>query len=225
MLSHPPKIKSKSEFVLPPALPNGERHLPMSLEAFWVWEDGCNEQAEWVNGEVIIFMPPKTIHQEIVGFLHWLLLGYVDLFKLGKVILSPFGMLARPEGPAREPDLLFVTQAHLARLTPEKLEGPADLVIEVVSESSILRDYEDKFIEYQAVGVQEYWIIDPLPQKKQVSGFTLNAAGVYESILPDAQGHYHSLLLPGFWFDETWLWQTPLPSPLLILREIAPSAF
>jgi Uma2 family endonuclease len=59
-------------------------------------------------------------------------------------------MRATPDGPARQPDLLFVAREHLDRLTETRLSGPADFVVEVVSDDSVARDRADKFYEYQA---------------------------------------------------------------------------
>lgn len=62
----------------------------------------------------------------------------------------------------REPDLLFVAQEHLDRLQETYLDGPANLVVEVVSPESLARDRGAKFVEYEAGGVPEYWLLDPL---------------------------------------------------------------
>ncbi|HGE69650.1 TPA: Uma2 family endonuclease, partial [Candidatus Poribacteria bacterium] len=36
-----------------------------------------------------------------------------------------------------------------------------DLVVEILSESTIDTDRKDKFYEYEKAGVLEYWIVDP----------------------------------------------------------------
>ena len=47
---------------------SGERRIKMSYEDFLAWpEQGI--QAEWVDGEMIIFMPPKNLHQATVDFI------------------------------------------------------------------------------------------------------------------------------------------------------------
>jgi Uma2 family endonuclease len=112
-----------------------------------------SKQAEWVDGEAIVFTPPTTRHQQLVGFLYSLLLSHIQHFRLGEVIIAPFEMKTTPESNSREPDILFVSNEHLDRLTEKKLEGPADLVVEVISTSSVYRDRSDKFDEYEAAGV------------------------------------------------------------------------
>jgi Uma2 family endonuclease len=68
--------------------------------------------------------------------------------------------------------MTFVAKANASRLTEKRLEGPADLVIEVVSDDSVERDYDEKFIEYQDCGVQEYWIVDPRPRRNRALFYT-----------------------------------------------------
>lgn len=201
-----------------------EQRLFMTYEEFLVWGEE-SWQMEWVNGETIVFVPPTDRHQAVVGFLLTLIAGFVDLHELGVVIHAPFEMRARPGGPAREPDLLFIAREHRDRLIPERLAGPADLVIEIISDSSLHRDRVEKFYEYQAVGIREYWLFDPRPGKERVDFWRLNGQGKYDPVLPDADGRYHAATLSGFWFRPDWLWQNPLPNVVTTLATIAPQAF
>jgi Uma2 family endonuclease len=196
-----------------------EKRLKMSYEAFLIWA-GEDTHAEWVNGEVIVFMPPKMIHQQVVGFLYNLLSLFTSFFDLGTVLVAPFEMRAQPDGPAREPDLIFIAREHQDRLTPERLIGPADLVVEVVSDDSVARDRADKFYEYQEAGVGEYWVIDPRPGKQRADFYHLTPQGQFQAALPDTDGRYHAVVVPGFWFRPNWLWQETLPDPLTTLAEI-----
>jgi len=201
----------------------GERRIKMSYEEYLAWpEEGV--QAEWADGEMIIFMPPKDLHQAAVGFIYRLIAQFVDLLKLGAVRVAPLEMRVRPDAPAREPDVFFVAQQHIERLTADRLDGPADLAIEVISDESVSRDRGDKFYEYQEGGVRECWIIDPRPGKERVDCYWLTPEERFQAILPDAHGRYHSTVLPEFWFRPEWHWQAPTPDPLLALAEIAPQA-
>lgn len=197
----------------------GERRYTMTYEEFLTRFDE-DVHAEWVDGEVTVFMPPKTIHQRVMWFLSTLLGLYAEAFTLGEVLAAPFEMRHLPGRSSREPDLLFVSREHSDRLTADRLEGPADLVVEIVSNSSARRDREEKYAEYQEAGVREYLIVDPRPGKRQMYFYLLNERGEYEAIAPDAAGRYHSTVLPGFWLDPTWLWQDPLPNSLTLLATI-----
>ncbi len=175
-------------------------------------------QVEWVNKEIVYSLPPLTVHQNIVSFMARLLGNFVEFFNLGRVMLSPFEMQCDPNNNSREPDVLFVSNTNLNRLTPRRLEGAADLIIEVVSDDSVSRDYDDKFVEYQECGVQEYWIIDPRPRRHRATFYQRNADGVFESVNP-LQGVYRSAVVPNFWIKVEWLWQ--LPDAQLTFAEIA----
>jgi Uma2 family endonuclease len=141
------------------------------------------------------------------------------LFNLGKVYNAPFEMRAVPDGSSREPDLLFVSSEHLDRLTPDRLVGPADLIVEVVSDDSVYRDRVDKFEEYEAAGVREYWIVDPRPGKQRADFWVLDETGRYRA-KEIKDGIYHSTMLPGLWLRVEWLLAETSPDPLIALAQI-----
>jgi Uma2 family endonuclease len=198
----------------------------MSYEDYLAQVDE-DAHAEWVDGEVTVFMPPKDKHQAIAGFLYIMLSIFANLFKLGAVRFAPLEMRLRwgeSSGSSREPDILFVAQEHSERLTEDRLDGPADLVIEIVSSSSLRRDRADKFYEYQEAGVREYIIIDPRPGKERIDWYVLLPDGKYQAVLPDEGGWYAAQVLPGFRLDAGWLWQEPLPDPLAALMQMPEAA-
>ena len=191
----------------------------MSYDEYLAWADE-DIHAEWVNGEVIVQMPPKQPHQRVVTFLLRLLGQFIELFQSGCLLPAPFEMRATPDGAAREPDLLFVLQAHRDRLTEARLSGPADLVIEVVSDDSVSRDRADKFYEYQAAVITEYWIIDPRPVFERVDFYVLDDTGRYRPIPVGTDGRYHSTVLVDFWFQVDWVLTTEPPEVLRALTQI-----
>jgi Uma2 family endonuclease len=117
----------------------------------------------------------------------------------------------------REPDVMVITEEHRARIKPTFVEGPADLVVEVVSPESRGRDRGDKYFEYEQAGVREYWLIDP--QRRQAEFYHLGDGGVYVQVPPDGGGRFESRVLPGLWVRVEWLWQDPLPRLIDVLRE------
>jgi len=198
-----------------------ERSLPagkLTFEEFLAW---CDEDtwAEWVDGEVVMVSPASRGHQEIRGFLEAALSMYVREHSLGQVFGAPF-LMRLPNIPSgREPDVLFVAIAHKDRLKETYLDGPADLVVEIVSPESRLRDRGEKFAEYELGGVREYWIVDP--DLRRADFYRLDPEGRYRLVEPEAGGPYRSGVIPGFWLRVEWLWQEPLPSPLRVVAEIA----
>src|SRR5205085_12075198 len=63
----------------------------LTYEEFLDW---CGEDswAEWVDGEVIILSPASLRHQQIAGFLYFLLELFVKTFDLGQVLNAPIQM-------------------------------------------------------------------------------------------------------------------------------------
>jgi Uma2 family endonuclease len=164
-------------------------------------------------------MPPvRDDHQFILGFIYRLIMEIVDEYQLGAVYLAPFVMHlpSRPSG--REPDLCFVSTANLVHATPTYIDGPADLVVEIVSPDSVTRDRRDKLAEYQAAGVPEYWLINPL--RKEARFYLLGDDGTYQLTVLDEHGIYTSRALPGFRMRVSWLWQTPLPTRAAALADL-----
>lgn len=186
--------------------------LRMTYEEFLAWADE-DTHAEWVDGEVIVFMPTKRQHQSVLEFLWYLLTTYVRQRGLGDIVVAPFEMRARPGGSAREPDLLFVAKSHSDRLSNDRLSGPADLVVEFVSDDSVRRDRIEKFREYAAAGIPEYWIIDPRPGKQRADFFAIDETGAYALFGTEDDARVESRVVAGFWLDPAWLWQAETLSP------------
>ncbi len=185
----------------------------MSVEEFLQWLDE-DTWAEWKGGEVIVLSPASRSHQRLVHFLADLLDEWAERTDGGTVLFAPFPLkLHLPDGNirVREPDILFVSQQNAARLQETFAESPIDLVIEVTSAESRARDRSEKFAEYEAAGIGEYWIVDPDNQLAEF--YQLQAEGRFALALPDAEGIYESSRLPGFRLRVDWLWRTPRPRP------------
>lgn len=195
-----------------------ESPLQMDYHDWLAWSAG-ETRTEWVDGEVVVSAPSSPRHWQMVFLLAMLLTHYVDFKRLGRVLGKSIAMRLPRSG--RVPDVLFVTNDHRDRLTNIHLYGPADLVVEVVSEDSVQRDRVDKFAEYAAAGVAEYWIFDAQPNPRRPEFYRL-ADGVYQPMPTDTDGRYHSAVVPGFWLRPAWLDQNPLPDALDCLFEIAP---
>jgi Uma2 family endonuclease len=171
-------------------------------------------QAEWVDGEVILLSPASNRHQDLSDFLTTILRAYAEAKQLGVVRSAPFQMRLGLSG--REPDLLFVTKEHVERLKENYLDGPADLVIEIISPESRLRDRGEKLAEYELAGVREYWLLDP--EEKRADFYILGDDGRYDRRRPQPDGRYRSEVLASFELDTNWLWRIPLPPVLGVLQ-------
>ena len=192
----------------------------MTYEEFLAWADE-DTLAEWVDGKVVMTSPASAQHQYLAIFLATTLSTYVTIHDLGTVLTGPFQMKLARSG--REPDVLFVAKEHLARLQPTLLQGPADLVVEIVSDESVARDRGTKFEEYREAGIPEYWLLDP--RIEQAEFYHVDERGRYQLAPVDEEGVYRSRVIPGLWLRVDWLWQQPLPSPTRALLEIDRDAY
>lgn len=185
---------------------------------------GDDQIVEWVNGEIIFHMPARDEHQAISGFLYQLLSLFIALFKLGEARYAPYEVKLWSDGPSREPDIFFVKKENLDRLTSRRFVGAPDLVIEIVSQESVRRDRHDKLREYEKAGVSEYWVIDSRPGRQLANFYRLQEDGMYELVGTEEDERVESVVLPGFWLNPAWVWQTPLPDTLKLLLEMSEAA-
>lgn len=198
-------------------------HAPfrMTYAEWQAWYDADElNRGEWVNGEVVPFMPALTDHVLLVSFIARLIGNFSDFHGLGDVATEQLELWLPQAQAARLPDVCFISHEHADRLSSRRLEGYADLVVEVISKDSVSRDRRQKFAEYRAAGIPEYWIVDPRPRGRSVDFYSLDAHGHYHALPLDGAGRLHSRVLPGFWIDPAWLWQEPRPRPYQLIARI-----
>jgi Uma2 family endonuclease len=189
----------------------------MTFEQFIEWADE-DTHVEWVDGEVHYLTGFDRVHQQILGFLTTLVSLFAQSRHLGRTQLFGYGM--KLSYSFRTPDILFVSQANLERMTEDYLDGPADLAVEIISDGTALRDRRDKFQEYREAGVREYWIIDPRPGKQRADFYRLDETGDYDLFATEDDERVESAVLPGFWLRPAWLWQIDEITPLEAFYEI-----
>lgn len=190
----------------------------VSFEEYIEWLDE-DTRAEWIDGRIEIMASPASIgHQNIASFLDKVLGIYIEAHDLGKLVFAPYVMRLAAIARGREPDLIFVQKDREHLITRNYLDGPADLAVEIISPESNKRDRKVKFAEYQIAGIREYWLLDP--DKQTAEFYQLEAEGIYEAAALDADGFYHSQVVTGFRLRVAWLWQSPPPATIEVLREL-----
>jgi len=139
---------------------------------------------EIIDDELVVTPSPGLRHQRIVTRLVVALYGFVEAHDLGEVFISPFDVLFA-EGDYLEPDILFVRSDRADVVTDCGIEGPPDLVVEVLSPSTAARDRGIKLKRYRLYGVPEYWVVDP--DEHTVEVWTL-AAGEEKPVIVGEDG-------------------------------------
>jgi Uma2 family endonuclease len=177
-------------------------------------------RCEYVDGVLIVHSPASPKHEDRCSFLLFLLRGFAARRRLGSVLSSNSVMQI---GERRFcPDGSFLAMNHADRVQPDRIEGPMDLVFEVLSQSTRAYDLDEKRSWYREAQVPEIWLIDPA--KRQFHVDWLHGAGGkahadYQTELLET-GRWHSRVLTGFWIDVEWLWAEPLPNDYDCLTRI-----
>ena len=116
-------------------------------------------KAEFIDGEVVIHSPVRSRHNVVLKFILRLLDIYVEKRKLGYVGVEK--IMCRFPRNDYEPDLCFFDKTIATNFTDEQTIFPIpQMIVEILSASTESRDRGVKFNDYQANGVQEYWIVD-----------------------------------------------------------------
>lgn len=171
---------------------------PAALERFLALPEGT--PCQLIAGELVMSPAPIPLHQYIVGHFHWQLFQFVEAASLGQVFASPIDVQLN-ERSIFQPDILFLSKEKLALIGERMIEGPPNLVVEVLSPSSAYHDLRTKFRAYEQAGIEEYWIVDP--ERRSVEVFA-NREGKFQ-LRQEAEGEgaVQSVLLPGFSVELT----------------------
>jgi Uma2 family endonuclease len=188
----------------------------MNEDDFLRWALTNRVRAEWVEGEVIVMAPSNLDHADLNGWVYMLLRQYVEKRDLGRVIFDVFTKLVVPRRQLRVPDVLFISKSRLEIAKETRIDGAPDLIIEIVSPDSPSRDWREKYADYAAAGVPEYWILDPLSENVEAS--QLDEHKQYQRIV-EIDGKIHSVVVPGWYLRPAWLWQQPRPIVFDVLSE------
>ncbi len=152
---------------------------------------------ELLDGDIVMVPSPTVTHQQVLRNLGFLLLTHVRARKLGKVFYAPLDVVLG-KGADREvaqPDLVFIRAERSAIIGRNAIEGAPDLVVEILSPATRVRDRGYKKSLYARFGVAEYWIVDPKAETIEVHA--LGSAG-YESAGRYRKGdRFASPLFPG----------------------------
>lgn len=132
-------------------------------------EDG--KQYEIIEGNLSMTPATLTRHQTIVGRIHYQLMAYLETHTIGDVFIAPCDVLLS-DTDVVQPDLLVVLHSGRACITENNVQGPPDLVVEILSPSTATRDRELKRKRYEHFGVREYWLVDPADNTLEILNLT-----------------------------------------------------
>jgi len=173
----------------------------VSEEEFW---EIANEDSnfELINGVLIIHSPASTEHEELFGYLNFVLRYYTEQTEKGKVFGSRLVMRLSEKWNA-EPDLMVILPEHYDRIKKTRIQGPADLVIEILSPTTRELDLTKKLPHFRQAGVEEIWIIDPKSQELTIYWEKEEKKWAREN----ADSYIESHILPDIKFKPIWMWE------------------
>ena len=121
-------------------------------------DDG--DRYEIIGGKLIVSPSPTYRHQRVSMKLGTALDSYLSDRPTGVVIAAPMDVyLSRND--VVQPDLLVVLDERSEIIEERGIMGAPDLVIEILSPSSMVHDFLRKTQLYERYGVREYWIVNP----------------------------------------------------------------
>jgi Uma2 family endonuclease len=151
------------------------------MQGAWRYEDyqrlpDDGKRYEIIKGVLYVANAPSIEHQFTVSEVHFALKVAVREKQLGQVFTAPLEVHLSEVSRPVQPDVLFISAARQPPFGAKIFAGAPDLIVEVVSPSSIRLDRRTKFDAYEAAGVAEYWIVDT--KTRSVEVYTL-ARGEY----------------------------------------------
>jgi Uma2 family endonuclease len=155
-------------------------------------EEHPGDRHELIDGELFVTPVPLDKHQAISGNIVYALESLVRQQQLGLIRTAPSGVRLSPDTLVI-PDVYFVSHSQMHHLGAKGMEGPPDLVVEILSPGTRPRDLQVKRELYARFKVPEYWIVDP--DTRMIAVLTLAEDG-YEQVAVGEGGTIESRVLP-----------------------------
>jgi Uma2 family endonuclease len=118
-------------------------------------------KVEIAEGNVIVMMAPVNRHEHAVAWLWRQIDAQVAKTHPGYIAHAGAEIEDSVRGVLRCPDLLVLPAATLANTADAVRPDEVLLVVEIVSRSNPMNDYRGKVVDYAAMGIPHYVIVDP----------------------------------------------------------------
>ena len=168
----------------------------------WTYEEyyrlDDDQRYEIIDGNLLMAPAPDTWHQDWTRDLFRIIDRHVTAHRLGKVFFAPVDVVLGAENTV-QPDIVFIATANADIIQRRAIFGTPDLLVELVSPSSVRRDRYDKKELYARFGVKEYWIGDPANNTLEV--LTLKKDRYELHCCAEEKAKLTSLVLAGLEFD------------------------
>jgi len=162
---------------------NLDESLRYTYADYLTWLD--DKRRELINGFIHLMSAPLRRHAGVSMELGVLIKAFIKKNK-GKcrVYHAPFDVRLPLYNSTDDDKIYDVVQpdicvvCDMSKLDDKGCIGAPDLIVEVLSPSTLKYDWNYKFNLYEAAGVREYWIVDPTAREAYV--FLLQPDGKYD---------------------------------------------
>lgn len=133
------------------------KETSLTYDDYAALDDG--NRYELVDGQLELMTPAPTVTHQMVSYEMQKMIArnceesYLILHAPVDVILS--------KHEVRQPDIVVIARKWLEIVTKRGVEGAPNLVIEILSPSTLKRDKIDKLKTYATYQINEYWIVEP----------------------------------------------------------------
>ncbi len=124
-------------------------------------EDG--QRHHIVDGKHFVTPTPSTYHQTVSRRIQFQLDAQIELAGRGQVFNAPIDVQLGLHNIV-QPDIAVIAKERSQMIMPSQIMGSPDLVVEILSPSTIDIDWVKKRVVYEQHQVPEYWIVDPFEQ-------------------------------------------------------------
>jgi Uma2 family endonuclease len=202
------EVREERRLLLPSSL------RPLTFEEF-VRLFGEDDDIELVDGMVVQRVAARDIHEDLQGWLSFVLRGYAEAKGLG-IVRGSRTAVKITEHRGRLPDIIFVRKENAHIVQEDGIFGTPDLVVEIWSPGDRLSDMLAKEADYKSIGVLEIWFVDQ--QRRQVRVLRKGREGYEERVMK--KGVLRSEVVEGFWVNVEWLFKKPLLNVIDALQKI-----
>jgi Uma2 family endonuclease len=169
----------------------GRARLPYTYEAYAALpSDG--RRWELIDGDLEVNPAPSPRHQTVSRRLQFELMKQLEEPSLAQVFNAPIDVILS-DTDVLQPDLAIVEASREHLITDRGIEGPPNIVVEVLSPGTRVLDRRVKSITYFRFQVPEYWLVDP-----NVGGIELYRPGEDRYDLAQRFDRASTLVTPSF---------------------------
>lgn len=140
---------------------------------------------EILDGWLFKERSPSLNHQRVSGALFLQLAAFFHRHDPGCDVLCAPVDVTLGSKTVVQPDILYVSSARREIVREERIDGPCDLVVEIMSPANRRKDRLRKMEIYRRAGVPHYWLVDP--DENTLEAFVLKD-GLYTLVFAGGPG-------------------------------------